>query len=52
MMVRMEQLHISNDFDLCYRALCSRDARFDGRFFIGVLTTGVYTPPPMLQKGC
>lgn len=44
-MVSMEQLHISNDFDLCYRALCSRDARFDGRFFIGVVTTGIYCRP-------
>jgi len=30
---------------LCYRALSSRDARFDGRFFIGVVTTGVYCRP-------
>lgn len=29
----------------CYRAIESRDARFDGRFFIGVLTTGVYCRP-------
>jgi AraC family transcriptional regulator, regulatory protein of adaptative response / DNA-3-methyladenine glycosylase II len=33
------------DADLCYRALVSRDARFDGRFFTGVLTTGVYCRP-------
>jgi len=26
----------------CYRAVCLRDARFDGRFFTGVKTTGVY----------
>lgn len=31
--------------ELCYRALTSRDARFDGRFFVGVLTTGVYCRP-------
>ncbi|GCE10667.1 DNA-3-methyladenine glycosylase [Tengunoibacter tsumagoiensis] len=37
--------HISTKFDLCYRALCSRDPRFDGRFFIGVTTTGVYCRP-------
>jgi AraC family transcriptional regulator of adaptative response / DNA-3-methyladenine glycosylase II len=33
------------DRDLCYRALCARDARFDGRFFTGVTTTGVYCRP-------
>jgi AraC family transcriptional regulator of adaptative response / DNA-3-methyladenine glycosylase II len=29
----------------CYRALVSRDSRFDGRFFVGVRTTGVYCRP-------
>ena len=29
----------------CYRALESRDRRFDGRFFTAVLTTGVYCRP-------
>src|SRR5688572_29050659 len=29
----------------CYRALKSRDARFDGRFFICVSTTGIYCRP-------
>jgi AraC family transcriptional regulator of adaptative response / DNA-3-methyladenine glycosylase II len=33
------------DRDTCYRALLSRDARFDGRFFVGVRTTGVYCRP-------
>jgi AraC family transcriptional regulator of adaptative response / DNA-3-methyladenine glycosylase II len=33
------------DFDACYRAICSRDARFDGRFFVGVTTTGIYCRP-------
>ncbi len=33
------------DFDTCYRALTSRDARFDGRFFTGVTTTGIYCRP-------
>ena len=28
-----------------YRALCSHDARFDGCFFIGVTTTGIYCRP-------
>ncbi len=29
----------------CYRALQSRDARFDGRFFTGVTSTGIYCRP-------
>ncbi|MFL5389422.1 MAG: Ada metal-binding domain-containing protein, partial [Myxococcales bacterium] len=33
------------DEDVCYRALRTRDARFDGRFFIGVRTTGIYCRP-------
>ncbi len=28
-----------------YEALCARDARFDGRLFVGVRTTGVYCRP-------
>ncbi len=31
--------------DLCYRALRTRDPRFDGRFFVAVRTTGVYCRP-------
>ncbi len=33
------------DTDACYRALASRDARFDGRFFVGVSSTGIYCRP-------
>jgi AraC family transcriptional regulator of adaptative response / DNA-3-methyladenine glycosylase II len=33
------------DPDLCYQALCTRDRRFDGRFFTGVTTTGIYCRP-------
>jgi len=33
------------DADICERARLSRDARFDGRFFIGVVTTGIYCRP-------
>ncbi len=33
------------DPDSCYRALASRDARFDGRFFIAVRSTGIYCRP-------
>jgi AraC family transcriptional regulator of adaptative response / DNA-3-methyladenine glycosylase II len=30
---------------ICYRALRTRDRRFDGRFFTGVTSTGVYCRP-------
>jgi AraC family transcriptional regulator of adaptative response / DNA-3-methyladenine glycosylase II len=33
------------DHDACYRAVSSRDARFDGRIFTGVKTTGIYCRP-------
>jgi AraC family transcriptional regulator of adaptative response / DNA-3-methyladenine glycosylase II len=33
------------DHDACYRAITLRDSRFDGRFFTGVKTTGVYCRP-------
>jgi AraC family transcriptional regulator of adaptative response / DNA-3-methyladenine glycosylase II len=33
------------DSDRCYRAAQSRDARFDGWFYIAVRTTGIYCRP-------
>lgn len=33
------------DWQVCSRARLSRDARFDGKFFIGVLTSRVYCRP-------
>lgn len=33
------------DPDACYLALKARDARFDGRFFTGVTSTGIYCRP-------
>ncbi len=33
------------DFEHCYRAVKSRDARFDGWFFTAVSTTGIYCRP-------
>lgn len=33
------------DRDSCYRALAAKDARFDGVFFTGVKTTGIYCRP-------
>jgi len=44
------------DFERCYRAVGSRDARFDGWFVTAVLTTGIYcrpscpVPPPQEQN--
>jgi AraC family transcriptional regulator of adaptative response / DNA-3-methyladenine glycosylase II len=35
----------SLDRELCYRALRARDARFDGRIFVAVRTTGIYCRP-------
>lgn len=40
----MEAPHQTED-DARYRALCSRDARFDGRWFVGVSSTGIYCRP-------
>ncbi len=37
----MEQL----DHQACYRALQTRDARFDGRLFVGITSTGIYCRP-------
>jgi AraC family transcriptional regulator, regulatory protein of adaptative response / DNA-3-methyladenine glycosylase II len=33
------------DADIAYRALSARDARFDGRLFVGVTSTGIYCRP-------
>jgi AraC family transcriptional regulator of adaptative response / DNA-3-methyladenine glycosylase II len=33
------------DADACYQALKARDARFDGRLFVGVTSTGIYCRP-------
>ncbi len=30
---------------ICYRALQTRDSRFDGRLFVGVVSTGIYCRP-------
>ena len=34
-----------DDFERCYRAMRSRDPRYDGFFFIGVTSTGIYCRP-------
>src|ERR1700745_600144 len=33
------------DADLCYRSLHARDTRFDGLFYVGVTSTGIYCRP-------
>ena len=51
------QLVSGLDPDVCYRALKSRDARFDGRFFVGVTSTKIYCRPicpagPARRENC
>jgi AraC family transcriptional regulator of adaptative response / DNA-3-methyladenine glycosylase II len=38
------------DHDSCYRALAAKDTRFDGVFFTGVKTTGIYCRPVCTVK--
>src|SRR6266496_1530661 len=38
------------DEDICYRALIARDTRFDGVFFVGVKSTGIYCRPVCTAK--
>jgi AraC family transcriptional regulator of adaptative response / DNA-3-methyladenine glycosylase II len=38
------------DREICYRALLARDTRFDGVFFTGVKTTGIYCRPVCTVK--
>lgn len=40
---RLDRLDL--DPEACYRACATRDVRFDGRFFVGVRTTGIYCRP-------
>ncbi|MGH7028575.1 bifunctional transcriptional activator/DNA repair enzyme AdaA [Brevundimonas sp.] len=41
----MENARDSLDQEACYRAVLTRDPRFDGRFFTCVKTTGIYCRP-------
>ncbi|HZV72479.1 MAG TPA: AlkA N-terminal domain-containing protein [Conexibacter sp.] len=36
---------VIQDFEHCYRAVCSKDARFDGWFVTAVTSTGIYCRP-------
>lgn len=38
------QLRLLGD-TACFAALCAHDARFDGRFFVGITSTGIYCRP-------
>jgi len=40
------------DWRVCSRARLSRDARFDGKFFIAVLTTRIYCRPICPARTC
>jgi AraC family transcriptional regulator of adaptative response / DNA-3-methyladenine glycosylase II len=42
---RREDAPMDLDPDACYRAISTRDARFDGRFFTAVKSTGIYCRP-------
>src|SRR5580693_1599468 len=46
---KIAQKHHAASMDMdriaCYRAISTRDSRFDGRLFVGVKTTGVYCRP-------
>ena len=41
----LEAAMMDMDRTACYRAISTRDARFDGRLFVGVKTTGIYCRP-------
>ncbi len=42
---RYDRFNMTLNWRVCSRARLSRDARFDGKFFIGVRTSGVYCRP-------
>lgn len=51
----LDSIHL--DHSACYRAAAGRDARWDGRFYLGVVTTGIYCKPSCparkpLSKNC
>jgi AraC family transcriptional regulator of adaptative response / DNA-3-methyladenine glycosylase II len=42
---RDDNSYMDMDHDACYRVFSTRDARFDGRLFVAVKTTGIYCRP-------
>jgi len=47
---RADNAGVFLDPNQCYRALVAHDARFDGRFFVGVATTRIYCRPVCTAK--
>lgn len=43
--LQQQKADLQLDADTCYRAVLARDRRFDGVFFVGVKTTGIYCRP-------
>src|SRR3954451_17483765 len=43
--IRRRMAAVHEDFDACYAAVHSRDARFDGWFVTAVTSTGIYCRP-------
>ena len=41
----MKQAATENYDEMCYAAFKAKDARFDGRFFVGISSTGIYCRP-------
>jgi AraC family transcriptional regulator of adaptative response / DNA-3-methyladenine glycosylase II len=41
---------MTNNKDALYAAFKAKDARFDGRFFVGVSSTGIYCRPVCRAK--
>ena len=57
LLIQMGQQAMNLDWRICSRARLSRDPRFDGKFFVGVIGSGVYCrsicPAPTAQeKNC
>jgi AraC family transcriptional regulator, regulatory protein of adaptative response / DNA-3-methyladenine glycosylase II len=44
-MIQAMQALLTQDHNAAYRVLCARDARFDGRLFVGVTSTGIDCRP-------
>ncbi|WP_240492892.1 DNA-3-methyladenine glycosylase 2 family protein [Candidatus Terasakiella magnetica] len=45
MLIILYTTFMNLEHDICYQALKTRDARFDGRFFTGVSSTGIFCRP-------
>lgn len=43
--IQIAAMNLNLDPEVCYRAIRTKDVRFDGQFFVGVYTTGIYCRP-------